>query len=53
MIKIDTLHIENFRGLKNLTLQMNRKTFAVHGPNGSGKSGIVDAIEFVLTGKIS
>jgi len=53
MIKIDTLHIENFRGLKSLTLTLDRKNFTVHGPNGSGKSGIVDAIEFVLTGKIS
>jgi hypothetical protein len=27
-------------------------TFAISGPNGSGKSGVIDAIEFGLTGQI-
>ena len=31
---------------------MNRQSFVVSGPNGSGKSGVVDAIQFALTGEI-
>lgn len=53
MIQIETLHVENFRGIRDLTLNLARKNFAIHGPNGSGKSGIVDAIEFALTGNVT
>ena len=53
VIKIQSLGIKEFRGIKDLTLEPARKNFAVYGPNGSGKSGMVDAIEFVLTGSIS
>jgi hypothetical protein len=31
---------------------MNHENFVVSGPNGSGKSGVVDAIQFALTGEI-
>lgn len=31
---------------------MSRGSFVVYGPNGSGKSGVVDAIQFALTGEI-
>ena len=53
MIQIEEVHIEELRGIKNLTLDMGRKAFAIHGPNGSGKSGVVDAIEFGLTGDMT
>ena len=53
MIQLEEVHIEELRGIRRLTLPMNRKSFAIHGPNGSGKSGVVDAIEFGLTGDIS
>ena len=53
MIQIEEVHIEELRGIKNLTLYMGRKAFAIHGPNGSGKSGVVDAIEFGLTGDMT
>lgn len=53
MIKITSISITNFRGIKNTTLDFGKENYAICGPNGSGKSGIVDAIEFVLTGKIS
>ena len=52
MIQIESVHIEEFRGIRNLTLTMNRDSFLVWGPNGSGKSGVVDAIQFALTGEI-
>lgn len=53
MIKVDTIRIQEFRGMRDLTVTMGGKNFAVCGPNGTGKSGIVDALEFGLTGKIS
>ena len=53
MIKIDSITIEEFRGIRKLTLDLNGKNFAICGPNGTGKSGVVDALEFVLTGNIS
>ncbi|EJJ26565.1 AAA family ATPase [Rhizobium sp. CF142] len=53
MIKIDTLTISEFRGIRSLTISPKRKNFAICGPNGTGKSGVVDALEFVLTGTIS
>ena len=52
MIKIDSAHIEEFRGIRKLDIDLQGKTFAVSGPNGSGKSGVIDAIEFGLTGQI-
>jgi len=53
VIKLHTLIVEEFRGIRNLRLDFAGRNFAVHGPNGTGKSGVVDAIEFVLTGNIS
>lgn len=53
MIKIDAITIHEFRGIRDLELKPNGNNFAACGPNGTGKSGIVDAIEFGLTGKIS
>lgn len=53
MIQLDEIHIEELRGIRKLTLPLNRKSFAIQGPNGSGKSGVVDAIEFGLTGDMS
>jgi DNA repair exonuclease SbcCD ATPase subunit len=53
MIQLEEVHIEEVRGIRKLTLSLNRKTFAIQGPNGSGKSGVVDAIEFCLTGDMT
>jgi recombinational DNA repair ATPase RecF len=53
MIRIESIEIEEFRGIKKLQLPLNRNNYGVCGPNGTGKSGIVDAIEFVLTGDIT
>ncbi len=53
MIRIDKIHIKEFRGIRELTLELKGQNFAACGPNGTGKSGIVDAIEFALTGNIS
>ncbi|RTL79090.1 MAG: chromosome segregation protein SMC [Hyphomicrobiales bacterium] len=53
MIKIGAAHIEEMRGIRKLDLNFAREKFAISGPNGSGKSGVIDAIEFGLTGRIS
>src|ERR1035437_5455087 len=53
MIKLDFAHIEEVRGIRKLKIDFQKATFAISGPNGSGKSGVIDAIEFGLTGQIS
>ena len=53
MIKLGALHIEEFRGIRELEIDFKYESFAIHGPNGSGKSGVVDAIGFALTGTIA
>ncbi len=52
-MKLLALEIKNMRGVPDLTINPGGKNFLIWGPNGTGKSGVVDAIEFVLTGKIS
>ena len=51
-MKIIELEIRNVRGIKHLVLKPEGRSFAVAGPNGSGKSAVVDAIDFLLTGKV-
>jgi recombinational DNA repair ATPase RecF len=53
MIRIETIQIKEFRGMRDFELKLGGRNFAACGPNGTGKSGIVDAIEFALTGNIS
>src|SRR5262245_52590014 len=53
MIKLESAHIEEMRGIRKLHLECRQEKFAISGPNGSGKSGVIDAIEFGLTGQIS
>ncbi len=53
MIQIQAIHIQEFRGIRDLQLTPNCKSFVIWGPNGSGKSGVVDAIGFALTGDIA
>lgn len=52
MIKLESAHIEEVRGIRKLDIDFQKSTFAISGPNGSGKSGVIDAIEFGLTGQI-
>lgn len=53
VIQIEAIHVEDFRGIRQLDLHLGCKSFVVWGPNGSGKSGVVDAIDFALTGNIA
>jgi len=51
-MKILEIEIINIRGIRSLKLNTNGKNLAIWGPNGSGKSTVVDAIDFLLTGKM-
>lgn len=51
-MKIIELEINNIRGIHHLLIKPNGNNILIWGPNGSGKSGVVDAIDFLLTGKI-
>jgi len=53
VIQIEALRIIGLRGIRELKIKPKRKSFVISGGNGSGKSGVVDAIEFALTGGIS
>src|SRR5438477_9323915 len=52
MIRLEHAHIEEVRGIRKLDINFQKGTFAISGPNGSGKSGVIDALEFGLTGAI-
>lgn len=52
VIKLDHVHIEGFRGIKSLDVDLKASNLVVTGPNGSGKSGVIDAVDFALTGRI-
>ena len=53
MIKVKKIEIVEFRGIRKLKIDFNQNNFAICGRNGTGKSGVVDALEFALTGNIS
>ncbi len=53
MILIESVTIKELRGIRDMTLTLDRKPFVIWGPNGSGKSGVVDAIQFAFTGEMA
>ena len=53
MIRIKSIQINEFRGVRDLTLDLAGKNYSICGPNGTGKSGVVDAVEFCLTGNVT
>lgn len=53
MIRVKKIEIVEFRGIRKLIIDFNQENFAICGRNGTGKSGVVDALEFALTGNIS
>jgi hypothetical protein len=46
------LEINNIRGIRHLPLKLDGENSVIWGPNGSGKSAVVDAIDFLLTGRV-
>jgi UDP-N-acetylglucosamine 1-carboxyvinyltransferase len=52
-MKIEELSVKGVRGLVNFDFKPKGQNVVVSGPNGSGKSALVDAIDFLFTGKMS
>ena len=57
MAKISSIDIKAFRGIPlkcqlDFTEKNSPRSLILYGGNGSGKSSIVDALEFVLQGRI-
>lgn len=53
-LKISRIQIKNFKHIEHLLLDISNKDLVIlDGPNGFGKTTIFDAVELVLTGKIS
>jgi predicted ATP-binding protein involved in virulence len=52
-MKIVELEIKNIRGIKQILIKPEGKNLVVYGPNGTGKSAVVDAVDFLLCGKIT
>jgi hypothetical protein len=53
MIKVLSIEVHEFRGIRDFSIDFAGENFAICGRNGTGKSGIVDALEFGLTGNVS
>ena len=47
-MKLMTLHIQNFKRLKNLDLELNGKSTVFSGINGVGKSTVLSAINYLM-----
>ncbi|MBD3159112.1 MAG: AAA family ATPase, partial [Candidatus Lokiarchaeota archaeon] len=53
IVRIHELEISDVRGIRTLSISPEGQNTVIFGPNASGKSAVVDAIDFLLTGKIS
>lgn len=52
-MRLISLRIQNVRGIKDSTFDLAGENMVLSGPNGSGKSAVIDAVDFLLTGKMS
>lgn len=50
-MKIQEMKLNNFRGIKELTVNFDGKNAAIFGANGTGKTTVANAICWLLTGK--
>jgi predicted ATPase len=46
-LRLTRLHVQNFKSLRDITIQPNRILTILIGPNSAGKSNILDALKFV------
>jgi len=53
MIHIDSLKLENFRGLQNISLDFPGKTTVIVGVNGVGKTAILEALAVMMSALVS
>ncbi len=52
-MKIEKINLKNFRGIKELDLELHPRLNVFFGMNGSGKSTVLDAIALMLTWAVS
>ena len=52
-IKINRIEIENFKGIRRLTLDLNGRSASLYGDNATGKTTVYDALTWLLFGKDS
>ena len=52
-MKISSLTITEFRGIRHLSLPLEGRSAVIWGDNGVGKSGVVDAVDFLLRGDVA
>mgnify|MGYP003218901692 FL=1 len=52
-MKLLKLKLENFKGVRDFSLDADGKNVAVYGSNGTGKSTLFDAFTWCLFGKNS
>lgn len=52
-VKIKSLHLENFKGAKNATYQLDGKNVSIMGANATGKTTIADSLWWLLFNKDS
>lgn len=50
-IKIEKLHINNFKGIFNFTLNLEKNNASITGKNATGKTTIADAWYWLISGK--
>lgn len=49
-MRIDKLHIQNYRGFKEVTFQLNPHFNVFIGDNGAGKTSVLDACKIMMSG---
>ena len=52
-MKINSLTITDFRGIRHLSIPLEGRSAVIWGDNGVGKSGVVDAVDFLLRGDVT
>lgn len=49
-MKIKTLQLSNFQGIKSMTIDANGGSLNIYGANGTGKTTVANAFSWLLTG---
>ncbi|WP_287793998.1 ATP-binding protein, partial [Megamonas sp.] len=50
-MKLLSLNLQNFRGIKSLNINFEGKSANIYGANGIGKTTIANSISYLLTGQ--
>ena len=48
-MKINTVKLQNYRGIRDLSLDLDKNLTVFFGENGSGKSTVIDSIVIMLS----